>query len=133
MQKCIRETERCTRGARGAQAKVPASHVPQTHSTLRLLLSARSFNRALPTAPLANRVDNLREPFGAVLPVELNSAFRRVWAAIRNRADDLVVLFDGGTQFIQNGTGVEPPIALRLRLRGFMQFERRGPALASTI
>jgi hypothetical protein len=81
---------------------------------------------SLPAAALAEDVDDASEAVTAVFPVSLKSALDAVCIASDDGGDDLVVLGDGEMEVVDDGAGVEPPVALGLRLDGFVKREKAG-------
>ena len=74
----------------------------------------------LPTPSFAKDVDDAGETFAAVGPVGLEALFDAIGVAVCQSANDLVVFGDRELEIADDGAGVETPVALSLRLDGFM-------------
>src|SRR5271157_6213368 len=72
--------------------------------------------RAPPTATFSQARDHSREPIGAIPPVRLHRALRCVAITSIDAVDDQQVLAHGKVKLIDNGTGVQAPIAFGLGL-----------------
>lgn len=74
----------------------------------------------LPAPSFAKSVDDVAKALVSIFPVDLQSPFRAARVPGQESGDDLVVFIDGEMQVADDGAGVEPPVALHLRLDRFM-------------
>src|SRR5579883_819248 len=77
----------------------------------------------LPASPLSEYIDDVRQALGAALPVGLQATLYAVGVAGGDGVDDLFMFGNGEMQIMNDGAGIEAPVALRLRLNGFVQRE----------
>ena len=68
----------------------------------------------LPAAAFAEYIDDVGKTLAAVFPVEAESFFQAVCVAGNQGLDDGVVLFGRCRQVVNDGAGVEAPVALGL-------------------
>src|SRR6266540_1704001 len=69
-----------------------------------------------PASPLPQRLDHLAQPAGRVAPVSVDRPPRPLGAAGRDLLDDPLVLHHRARDLIDERAGIEPDVALRLRL-----------------
>jgi len=89
---------------------------------------AQSWDSFLPTAALADGIDDSEEPLRAVQPVRLDGTFCSVTVPLLERLDNYRVLVHHHTKLLHNPTGIEPPISLGLRFDGLEQPAQARPS-----
>ena len=75
----------------------------------------------VPDAALAVLGDDARQALRGVVPIRLDRALRRGSVALRDGANDDVVLLHRRRQLVEQRAHVEPDVTLRLRLDGAVQ------------
>src|ERR1039458_1850933 len=80
-----------------------------------------------PTAPFAGYRYQLRQTGAAILPVHLQAALNMVRIPGKDGTDDCIVFFHRKMEVVDDGTGIESPVAFGLRLDGCMEREESRP------
>src|ERR1700723_1567283 len=75
----------------------------------------------LPAAAFTENLNDPRQPFATVLPVDRERALQPVRVAFQKRGDNLFVLGHRNMKFSDDRTRVEPPITFGLWLDGAVQ------------
>ncbi len=83
-----------------------------------------------PAAAFAEDVDDTGEAGAAIFPVGLEAALDAVWIAGGDTGDNLFVLSHGEVEVVDDGTGVQAPVALGLRFNRFVEGEEARPGAA---
>src|SRR5579884_2888565 len=74
-----------------------------------------------PAPPLSQAVNNVAQTFGAVAPVHAHRQFGSIGVALLQCLENAFVLLHRLPQLFDDGAGIEPPVAFRLRLDGIVQ------------
>ena len=75
----------------------------------------------LPAPTLAESINHFRQPFRAVLPINLHPVLGSVTVTLLDGSDDTRVLGNRYAKLIDDRAGVQSPVALGLRLNGIVE------------
>src|ERR1700723_1613933 len=80
----------------------------------------------LPAASFSEDLDDVAKPFCSLKPVHLEACLDPVRIAGLDCPNDLLVFGNREVKILDDGTGIQPPIAFRLRFDGFVERRHAG-------